>query len=112
LALLASRRRWGIGSTTCPSMVRIVSMMPRDRLTRGVGVAPASPGAAASDAPTAARSGPALARHSRYSAAGVESATMPPPTPIQALVSASSNVRMATLDVRPATGLASTNAPV
>jgi len=57
-------------------------------------------------------SGPALSRHSAYSSAAAESATMPPPTPSHTRSPANSNVRMATFNSRPATGLRYPMAPV
>jgi hypothetical protein len=62
--------------------------------------------------PTASISGRALTRHSAYSPSGVESATMPPPTPSQTLSPENSNVRIATLSSSPAAGLTWPIAPV
>ena len=69
-------------------------------------------GAGSSRAPTAVSSGVALMRHSAYSAAGSESATMPPPAPSQALPAANSKVRIATFSSRPAAGERYPTAPV
>ena len=67
----------------------------------------AGPGAGSSlSAASRARiSGVALARHSRYSSAGREAATIPPPLPSQTRPAANSKVRIATFSSRPATGL-------
>ena len=62
--------------------------------------------------PMARTSGPALSRHSAYSASGAESATMPPPLPSQTRPAQNSKVRMATFSSRPATGLRYPTAPV
>ena len=60
----------------------------------------------------AASSGRALSRHSSSSRSGSESATIPPPTPSQALPRATSKVRIATFSSSPDNGLAIPMAPV
>ena len=76
-------------------------------LTRGTGRL------AVPDPPSmAAISGCALTRHSAYSAAGSDAATMPPPAPSQTRGAANSNVRIATLNSSPASGLRYPIAPV
>ena len=84
----------------------------RRRAAAAATTRPALAGASESTrVPSAATSGAALSRHSASSPSGVESATTPPPTPRASAVPAISNVRIATLSSRPATGLAKPIAP-
>jgi len=56
--------------------------------------------------------GRALSKHSASSPSGVESATMPPPTPSHTQPPEISKVRIATLSSRPAAALTCPIAPV
>ena len=71
----------------------------------GTGPGETGAGCSLSVASRASISGVALARHSRYSSAGPEAATIPPPLPSQTRPAANSKVRIATFSSRPATGL-------
>ena len=99
-------------STGRPPRTRSVS-----KRLRGIGRAGRAPdrlprSEESSFAPMAASSGRALSRHSSSSRSGSESATIPPPTPSQALPRATSKVRIATFSSSPDNGLAIPMAPV
>ena len=63
-------------------------------------------GSSTSRAPAAAITGRAFTKHSSSSRSATESATIPPPAPIQIRSPRSSSVRIATFSSSPATGLA------